>query len=116
MIAQLAERDGVIGVVPYNAFLTPRYHPGDPKYVTSLVTIVDVIDHICQVTGSARHVGLGTDFDGGLGVEHVPAGIDTIADLQKLVTPLQERGFTAEQIAAIFHGNWLRVLMAGLPE
>ncbi len=115
MIRALAERDGVIGVVPYNAFLKPGWRKGDPKDAVTLADVVAAVDHICQVTGSERHVGLGTDFDGGFGVEHVPAEIDTIADLLKLEDVLAARGYTPEHIAAIFSGNWLRILQMALP-
>jgi membrane dipeptidase len=67
------------------------------------------------VTGSAAHVGIGSDFDGGFGWEKTPAEIDTIADLQKFVPLLDERGFSAGQIAAIMGGNWLRILRQSLP-
>lgn len=115
MIRALAERDGVMGIVPFNRFLDSDWHAGDPKAKVPLLTLVDVIDHICQVTGSAAHVGIGTDFDGGFGMQHTPQGIDTIDDLWKLQGPLLERGFSDEQIAGIFAGNWLRMLRRGLP-
>ncbi len=116
MIQVLAERDGVVGIVPYNAFLKPGWRRGDRKEEVRIESVAAAIDHVCQVTGSVAHVGIGTDFDGGLGVEHVPAEIDTIADLQKLIEPLGRRGYTEDHIAAIFNGNWLRVLRAALPE
>lgn len=116
MIRALAERDGVVGVVPFNRFLNSDWHAGDPKTKVPLVSIVDVIDHICQVTGSADHVGIGTDFDGGFGMQHTPEGIDTIADLWNLHTPLLERGFDEDLVAGFFAGNWLRALRRGLPD
>ena len=116
MIRVLAERDGVIGIVPYCRFLKPGWQPGDPREEVTLQTVADAVDHVCQLTGDARHVGIGTDFDGGFGVERVPSDIDTIADLQKLIQPLAERGYTQDQVEAIFNGNWRRVLQSGLPE
>ena len=115
MIVRLAERGGVIGVVPYNAFLKPGWHKGDPKSAVHLADVADVIDHVCQLTGDAMHVGIGSDFDGGFGVEHVPAEIDTVADLQKLGSILEERGYTTEQVSNILGGNWLRLLTNSLP-
>jgi membrane dipeptidase len=115
MIGRLAERDGVMGIVPYNLFLKEGWRKGNAKDAVSLMDAVDAVDHVCQVTGSARYVGIGSDFDGGLGVEHVPAGIDTVADLIKLRDPLVERGFSPEQIDDIFSGNWLRILRRALP-
>lgn len=115
MIRALAERDGVIGIVPYNAFLKPGWRKGDPKDAVTLADVAAAIDHVCQVTGSERHVGLGTDFDGGFGMEHVPAEIDTIADLLKLEDVLAAQGYAPQHIAAILSGNWLRILQTALP-
>ncbi len=113
VIETLAARDGVIGIVPYNRFLDATWKPGDPRL--PLEKVVEHIDYICQRTGSSRHVAIGSDFDGGFGVEMVPAGIDTIADLQKLAPLLTARGYTNDDIAAIFAHNWLRKLKAILP-
>jgi membrane dipeptidase len=76
----------------------------------TLAKVVDHIDYICQLAGSARHVALGTDLDGGFGRDQSPSDLDTIADLQKLVGLLADRGYTEEDIAAIMHGNWLHLL------
>jgi membrane dipeptidase len=116
MIALLAERDGVVGIVPYNLFLEPGWRRGDRREEVSLAVVADAIDHVCQVTGSHRHVGIGSDFDGGLGLEHVPAEIDTVADLQKLSGLLAGRGYEHQQIADILNGNWLRLLRESLPD
>jgi membrane dipeptidase len=116
MIRRLAEAGGVIGVVPYNRFLRGSWASSDGKATVSLRDVAAMIDHICQVTGSAAHVGLGSDFDGGFGVERTPAEIDTVADLQKLEPVLRERGYSAADVAAIFGQNWLDVLRRSLPE
>jgi membrane dipeptidase len=116
MIVRLAERGGVIGIVPYNKFLKPGWRRGDGKDQVTLERVAAMIDHVCQVTGSFAHAGLGTDFDGGLGVESVPAEIDTIADVQKIGPALQARGYTEEAIAAILGRNWIQLLQRGLPE
>jgi membrane dipeptidase len=113
MIRRLAEKQGVIGLAPYNRFLKYGWQATDPRL--PLTTVVAAIDYVCQLTGSAQHVALGTDFDGGFGVERVPAEIDTIADLQKLAPLLRERGYTAPDIAAIFSQNWIDLLRRGLP-
>jgi membrane dipeptidase len=115
MIRRLAERDGVIGVVLYNAFLRPDWRSGDDRTRVSLTRVVDVIDMICQLTGSSAHVGIGSDFDGGFGVEDIPAGMDTIADLWKIAGGLRERGFAEGDIAGILGGNMLRKLREVLP-
>jgi membrane dipeptidase len=116
MINLLGERDGVVGIIPYNRFMKPGWTAIDRREEVTLNDIASAIDHVCQITGSVRHVGIGSDFDGGFGVEQTPTGVDTVADLQKLVPLLAERGYDASQVADIFAGNWLRVLRAGLPD
>jgi membrane dipeptidase len=115
-IRMLAERDGVMGIVPYNRFLDPEWRWGDRKDAVSITMVADAVDHVCQVTGSDEHVGIGSDFDGGFGWEHAPGEIDTVADLQLLRRPLLERGYSEEQIEGFFSRNWLRILERGLPE
>ena len=36
--------------------------------------------------------------------------METIADLQRIPALLEERGYGAEEIAGIMHGNWVRRL------
>ena len=43
-------------------------------------------------------------------VSSLRATWDTIADLQKIPGLLEARGYNADDIAAIMHGNWLRLL------
>ena len=112
LLRGLLERDAVIGIVPYNRFLVPHWRPGDPKDAVTLEHVAAHVDYICQMAGDARHVALGTDFDGGFGAQAVPAEVDTIADLPRLAAVLERRGYTAEDVAAIFGGNWARVLAA----
>jgi membrane dipeptidase len=105
------ERDGVIGV----AFDAWMLRSGWVKGVTTnervtIAEVVDHIDHICQLSGSSRHAAIGTDLDGGFGREQSPRDLDTIADLQKLRGLLAQRGYGDPDIAAILHGNWLRLL------
>lgn len=116
VIRGLIERDGIIGVVPLNPFLDATWKPSDGRQAITLRLVVDQIDYICQMAGDSLHVGLGTDFDGGFGMQVVPQEVDTIADLQKLVPLLSEKGFTAADISAILGGNWLRHLETLLPE
>ena len=81
-----------------------------PTTSVTLNTVVDHIDYICQLAGNSRHAAIGTDLDGGYGREQSPSDLDTIADLQKIPGLLEARGYSAEDIAAIMHGNWLRFL------
>jgi membrane dipeptidase len=114
-IRRLAERGGVIGAVPYNAFLSTGWSKNDPKSGTPFDRYVAVIDHICQVTGAAQYVGIGSDLDGGFGVEHTPVGLDTVTDLYQLRAALQSKGYAESDIQAILGGNFLRILRTILP-
>jgi membrane dipeptidase len=116
LIYSLLARDGVIGIVPLNGFLLADWRKGDDRRRVSLAHVCAQIDFICQLAGDANHVGLGTDFDGGFGVQSVPVELDTIADLPKLVALLEEKGYSPGDIAAIFGQNWLRKLRSALPE
>jgi membrane dipeptidase len=115
-IKLLVQRNAVIGV----AFDAWMLHPGfvigqTLGNVVALAAVADHIDHICQLTGNASHVAIGTDLDGGFGTEQSPAGLETIADLQKLDAILTSRGYTPADIGKIFHGNWLRFFLNALP-
>ena len=80
-----------------------------------MAAIADHIDHICQIAGSNKHVAMGSDLDGGFGREWAPVDYDTIADLQKLPTLLERRGFNADDVDRITHGNLLGFLRRVLP-
>jgi membrane dipeptidase len=116
MIRLLAERDGVMGVVTYNRFLHRNWKRGDRRSEVPFTTIIDAIDHVCQVTGSAQHVGIGSDLDGGFGVESIPQGMDSVCDLWWITSGLRRRGYDEADIEAIAGGNFLRKLQAALPE
>ena len=68
------------------------------------------MDHICQLAGNSDHIGIGSDLDGAFGKEQCPADLDSIADLQKIPTLLQQRGYSPQDIEKVMHGNWLRFL------
>ena len=112
-------RDGVLGAALDVWMVVPGYdrETSDPGVLgISLQNIADHIDHVCQLAGNAKHAGIGSDLDGGFGTEQCPTDVDTIKDLQKLDRILTRRGYSEQDIAAIFHGNFLRVLRTGLPE
>jgi membrane dipeptidase len=116
VIQGLLERQGVIGVVPFNRFLVPGWTANDGRQAVTLNYVAAQIDHICQIAGDALHVGIGSDFDGGFGLQSVPEEIDTVADLQKLVPLLAQKGYTETDTHAILGQNWLRILQNTLPE
>lgn len=110
------ERNGIIGVMPILPFLKNGWVPTEGRQGLTLEsTFVAQIDHVCQLAGDALHVGIGTDYDGGFGVECAPQDVDTIADLQKLDKILTQRGYTRTDVAAILGLNWQRHLQENLP-
>jgi len=115
MIRRLAERDGVMGVVLFNRFLAESWTPGDAKSSVKLSVAADVIDHVCQITGNTRHVGIGSDLDGGFGWGAVPDELDSVMDLLQIAGHLEERGYAVSDVEAIMGGNMLRQIRACLP-
>jgi membrane dipeptidase len=115
MIKALIERDAVIGAVLFNGFIAAEYQNDDPKRRFPVARLVRHIDHICQIAGSARHCAIGSDLDGGLGQEHIPAEIDSCADLHLLAEGLLAAGFRQADVDLIMGGNWLRTLEKTLP-
>lgn len=115
IIRQLAERDGVMGIVLYNRFLSDDWATGDPKSKLPLSRVIDAIDYVCQLTGNATHVGIGTDFDGGFGKESTPEDLDTVTDLMKIGDALKVRGYSPADIEAIMGGNMICKLRQALP-
>ncbi len=117
-IKELIRRDAVMGM----AFDAWMMIPGWIRWATmpfdknlKIEQIAVHIDHIAQIAGSVRHIGIGSDLDGGYGTEQTPMDLQSIADLQKLSGILENRGYSQADIAAIMHGNWIRKLGEVLP-
>jgi membrane dipeptidase len=116
MIRAILARDGVIGSVLYNRFLKEGWDKSARKEDVTLADVARHIQRICELAGDARHIGIGTDFDGGFGMESAPREIDTVADLQRLDDALAAASFGDEDIANILGGNWVRLLQRALPK
>ena len=67
--------------------------------------VVDHIDHVVQVIG-IDYVGIGTDFDGGGGVD----GCRTASDMKNITIELLRRGYAKQDITKIWGGNIMRVM------
>lgn len=76
-------------------------HP--PKLAT-VSDAVDHIDHIVEVVG-IDHVGIGTDFDGGGGLEDC----FDVSQIKNITIELVKRGYTEKEIEKIWGGNFMRV-------
>lgn len=114
MIGALIERDAVLGTACDAWMLVPRWKKKQSSpSICPMTRLVDHIDHVCQLAGNARHAAIGSDLDGGYGTEQSPGDLDTIADLSRLEDLLADRGYPADDIALIMHGNWIRKLRTG---
>jgi membrane dipeptidase len=113
MIRAVSVRNGLIGVNFYDKFLLPPDEYG--KRRATLADAVRHVRHICDCVGDARHVGLGTDMDGGLGREQIPVEIGSSADLPRMAEALYDGGFADQDVLAIMGGNWMEFLKRSLP-
>jgi membrane dipeptidase len=104
IIRAIVSRGGMIGINFYDKFLVPP--EAQTKRRATLADVTNHIRHVCDIAGSAAHVGLGTDMDGGLGREQIPVEIETSADLPRVADALSGSGFRDEDIAAIMGENW----------
>jgi membrane dipeptidase len=101
----------------YNNFqdLTPKqdslvsieWNELEEKYPQKLATVSDVvnhIDHMVKVMG-IEHVGIGTDLDGGGGVD----GCKDASEIMNITVELIRRGYSDEDIKKIWGENFLKV-------
>lgn len=75
-----------------------------PPVLPGIARAVDHIDHVVKLVG-IDYVGIGSDFDGGGGL----SDCRDVADFPKITDELIKRGYSAEDIAKIWGGNFLRV-------
>jgi membrane dipeptidase len=113
-IKALAERGAVIGAAFDVWMVAPGWqrrkteHPHLPG--ADLEGLANHVDHVCQLLGTSRHCGIGTDLDGGFGNEQTPSDMDTINDLLKFKETLNKRGYSKDDLDGIFNGNYLSFL------
>ena len=112
-IRHLIDRGAIIGI-PLDAWMMVqgwiRGQSTPAGAGLTLETMIDHVDHICQIAGNARHVAIGSDLDGGYGTEQTPADLDSIADLARVPGLLAARGYAPDDIALVAHGNVIRFL------
>lgn len=122
LIRAVVERDGVIGLNGFPAFIGPKPEP----------TLDDLIDHLVHfdsIAGSG-HVGLGLDYYQASRqaydehIEHgrwhpesyppppwnFPEGIADASTLDRLTDRLVQRGYTDDEVRGVLGENWMRVL------
>jgi membrane dipeptidase len=95
---------GVVGVVFDTAMTRPD---GELDASTPLAVVADHVEYLAERMG-ADHVALGSDFDGC----HPPAALADASRTQALLEHLAVRGWSRDELRALAHANWLRVLRA----
>jgi membrane dipeptidase len=78
-----------------------------PQQLATVSQVVDHIDHMVKIAG-INHVGIGTDFDGGGGVE----GCKDVSEMGNITLELVKRGYSEKDIRKIWGGNLMRVMSA----
>ncbi len=68
--------------------------------------VVDHIEHVMKVTGTADYVGFGSDFDG---IGQTPVGLENCGLLPNITKEMLRRGFPEDDIRKILGGNFVRV-------
>lgn len=90
-----------------DSMATAEWYLLEEKYPQKLATVADVvnhIDHMVKVMG-IDHVGIGTDFDGGGGVD----GCKDASQMINITVELLRRGYSDKEIKKIWGENFLRV-------
>ena len=98
---RLAETGGLIQITAMPYFL----RAGGRVAEVGIDAMVDHVDYAVARIGLA-HVGLSSDFDGGGGIQ----GWMNAAETANVTTALRGRGYQPDQIAALWGGNFLRLL------
>jgi membrane dipeptidase len=117
-IRELIGRGAVIGAAFDAWMLVPGWVRGKSvpaESNCSLSTVIDHIDHVCQLAGNSLHSAIGSDLDGAFGKEQCPHDLESVADLQNLSHLLEGRGYGGQDIENILSRNWLRFLERSLP-
>ncbi len=80
------------------------------EFPTPPVTIDHFMQHLEHAVALVGwdHVGFGSDFDGGGGIQ----GLEDVAALPALTVEMLRRGYTEEQIEKFWGGNFMRVFEA----
>jgi membrane dipeptidase len=93
--------DGLVGIFFDTVMTRPD---GELVADTPLATIAAHVEYVAERIG-VRHVALGSDWDGCF----PPAGLDDASKAQAILDALDWSG---DDLRALAHGNWLRVLHA----
>lgn len=134
VIDGIAKSGGVFGVTAMDCFMTwsrkdaPRAVTGPFPPRATVSRYVDEFDYLKRLVG-IDHIGLGPDFindvetiDTANSIEFPPEmthnqfptlqlieGFESVSDIGNVRAEMERRGYTADEIAKVFGGNWMRV-------
>jgi membrane dipeptidase len=103
-LALIASTGGVVGIDFHSPFLARGRS-------ATLEDVVRHVRHVARVAG-ADHVGIGSDFEGGI---RPPPGLASARGFQSLARALVASGLSAEGVRKIMSGNALRLLCPSPP-
>jgi membrane dipeptidase len=106
VVAEMAERGEDRRDFAALAAAEARRAAVDPPPVATIADVADHVEHVRAVAG-IEHVGLGGDFDG---CDVLPQGLGDVSTYPALLAELRHRRWSDGDIAALTHGNVLRVL------
>lgn len=97
-IIAIAQKGGVVQVCLYSGFLT----------LDGRATVEDAVNHILHIRDIAGidHVGIGSDFDGGGGIDRCNAANELI----NLTQALLQAGLSESDLQKLWGGNFMRVM------
>jgi membrane dipeptidase len=134
VIEGIAKTGGVFGVTAMDGFMTwsrkdaPKAMTGPFPPRAGVPRYVDEFDYLKRLVG-VDHIGLGPDWvndleplDPSNSIEFPPEmtyaqpitmklveGFESVDGLGNVRAEMEKRGYTAEEIAKVFGGNWMRV-------
>lgn len=90
--------------------LNERWRNLSKEYPQALPTVSDCVDHIDYVKNlvGIDYVGIGSDFDGGGGLEDCA----DVSQFPNITAEMVKRGYTEEEIIKVWGGNFFRVFKA----
>lgn len=101
-IRAIAEKGGVIQVTTGRWALSWL-----PNAEVNIGTFCDHVEYIRNLVG-VEYVGIGTDFDGGGGMN----GLEDASKMKYITAELMRRGWTDSELELFWGGNFLRVMRA----
>ncbi len=112
-IREIGRRGGVIGLNLVRNFIRTGLNRDDPNDRPSIDEAIAHVEHVCEIMGHRRGVGMGSDLDGGISANDLPAGINAPRDFEKLAAALLRRGWSEVDVDAFAWGNWARFWGSG---